>query len=275
MPFTSILTHVSDDEESSHRLRLARDLAVSFGCELIGGGAEVPELYLSSRGLAWPRPGYRLHDAELEIAARLARQSDKFAVAEGIGKIAHRWMAGIAEPAVFLAANARGADLIIASRPTPDSLTCNFPVPANLILSAARPVLLAPEGKVAPHFENIIVGWKDTREARRALLDALPFLQRASNVTIVAVHEADDREQTDAALTDVVRRLVMLGVESKAKILDPARHGAASAFLAFADKEHTDLLVVGAYGHSRLRELVLGGFTESLLSAPRPVLFSH
>jgi nucleotide-binding universal stress UspA family protein len=275
MSYSSILTHVCEGADAQNRLRTALDLAAAFDCELIGVGAETPELYLSSRGLAWPRPGYRVQDAEQDIVARLKRLAGEFEATQGVAQTAHRWIAGLAEPSRFLAENARGADLIVASRPPPGALPCAFPMPADLVLAAGRPVLLAPPGIFTPRFGTVVVGWKDTPESRRALLDALPFLQRASHVAIVAVHEAPDRERTAAAVMDVVRRLSLLGVAATGEVVAPGPETAAEALLALADRQGCDLLVAGAYGHSRLRELVLGGFTETLLSGTRAVLFSH
>ena len=275
MCFTSILSQVGDDDDCDARLRLAIELSLMFGCELIGVGSEAPELYLSPHGLSWPKPGYRLQGAEEDIAARLARFADRFEATPDIGKTPHRWLAAISEPAEFLSTCARGADLIVASRPHPGALSRTFASPANLVLSAGRPVLLMPRGGGSPAFDTIVVGWKDTRESRRALLDSLPFLRRARRIVIAAVNEQADRRASENAIGDVAHRLAMLGVEATPEIIEPGHDGAASALIGFAQREAAGLLVAGAYGHSRLRELVLGGFTEWLLEAPHAVLFSH
>jgi len=275
MRFTSILAQFAADAECGARLRLAIDLALSFKCELIGVGAEAPELYLSSHGLSWPKPGYRLQDAEQEISARLAQLAERFEETPGIGGVPHRWVSAVDEPAAFLGASARGCDLIVASRPDPTALSRNFASPANLILGAGRPVLLAPRGAVDPAFDRVVVAWKDTREARRALLDSLPFLMRAKHISVAAAPEKDDRREAEAAISDVVNRLAMLGISAEAKILERGHGDAASALIGFANQDEGSLVVAGAYGHARLQELVLGGFTQSLLVAPLAVLFSH
>jgi len=275
MTYASVLTHVAEDDECAERLRLAIDLAAAFGSELIGIGAEAPELYLSPAGISWPRPGYRLADAGHEIAARLERLAGVFEATPGIDRVAHRWLARIADPAAFVSANARGADLIVASRPSRATSAREYALPAELALAAGRPVLVAPKGPCAPRFEKIMVGWKDTREARRALLDALPLLRRAANVIVAAVPEADDRRETETALEDVVRRLALLGVSADRALIDRAGQDAFAAFAGLVEREAPDLLVIGAYGHSRLRELVLGGFTHALMRDSRALIFSH
>lgn len=275
MRFTSILAHVAADDACSARLRLAMDLALAFKCELIGVGAEAPELYLSTHGLAWPKPGYRLQDAEQEISQRLAQLAERFEGTPGLDGVPHRWISAVAEPAAFLGASARGCDLIVASRPEPAALSRDFASPANLILGAGRPVLLAPRAAVGSDFDKVVVAWKDTRESRRALLDSLPFLMRAKQISVVAALEHEDRRETQAAIGDVVDRLAMLGVKAEAKIVERGHDDPAAALIGFANQEQASLIVAGAYGHSRLQELFLGGFTRSLLEAPVAVLFSH
>jgi nucleotide-binding universal stress UspA family protein len=119
------------------------------------------------------------------------------------------------------------------------------------------------------------VAWKNTREARRALADALPFLMRASQVT-VAVISGESEEVEHIGLQEVSERLGRHGVKVKTLVAPKGCGTVTDAIERVAGEVSADLIVVGAYGHSRLQEWVLGGVTEDLLAASsRCVLFSH
>jgi nucleotide-binding universal stress UspA family protein len=122
------------------------------------------------------------------------------------------------------------------------------------------------------------VAWKDTPEARRALADALPMLRKAGDVTIVEIPEGDDdRSAVMAGVTDVAAWLARHGVTAAARVSDGARNETAAAQLEkVAGDVGAGLIVAGAYGHSRFRELILGGVTQYLVTqSARCVLLSH
>jgi nucleotide-binding universal stress UspA family protein len=122
------------------------------------------------------------------------------------------------------------------------------------------------------------VAWKDTPEARRAVADSLPLLRKARDITVVAIPEQDDdRSAVLAGVTDVVAWLARHGVTATAQVSEASRNDTAADHL---DKVAADvgagLIVAGAYGHSRFRELILGGVTQHLVSqSARCVLLSH
>jgi nucleotide-binding universal stress UspA family protein len=128
-------------------------------------------------------------------------------------------------------------------------------------MEVGRPVLVAPPGFERLAAKRVVVAWKDTREARRAVHDALPFLVRAEQVHVaVAGHEA--RREGGA---DVAAYLASHGVSVATRLLHQPEIGAADEILRFARREDADLIVMGAYGHSRLREWVFGGATRDML----------
>ena len=147
---------------------------------------------------------------------------------------------------------------------------------ADVVMSAGRPVLMVPEGRHHLHGMSVVVAWKDTRECRRAVSDAMPFLQRAEDVIIHAVCKADD---TDAAVfdtDDVVANLKRHGVEARQLVTSVAPEGVTEEIQRVASLNGADLIVAGAFGHSRLREWALGVDTDNFLHRPECfVLLSH
>jgi nucleotide-binding universal stress UspA family protein len=123
---------------------------------------------------------------------------------------------------------------------------------------------------------RIIVGWKDTREARRALRDALPFLQRAKAVTIVEFADEETEARARARAADVTRYLARHKVQVGHSIVAHTKGSVADELIRLAEVEGADLIVAGAYGHSRLGEWAFGGVTRDLLaSSPVCCLLSH
>ena len=142
----------------------------------------------------------------------------------------------------------------------------------RLLLSAGRPVLLAPTVP-ARAIHRVVVAWKDTPEAARAVSAAMPVLERARQVLVVTAAEDEDRPSDQQGVVDYLR---WHGLNVEAHRVEPKGRAAYDAVLEAARAADADLLVAGAYGHSRLRELVFGGFTEGLLEdASRPVLLLH
>jgi nucleotide-binding universal stress UspA family protein len=177
----------------------------------------------------------------------------------------------------YLAEAARSADLIIIGHDRGASLldAARRVENSDLVMQAGRPVLIVPHDVPALPLAHVLVGWKDTRETRRAVRDALPFLARAAQVTLVEIAPAAELEAAKKRLEDVQGWLQAHGI--KAGFLAAAATGDDAIRLNAVAREHkADLLVAGAYGHSRLREWVLGGVTHDLLlRAERCVLVSH
>jgi nucleotide-binding universal stress UspA family protein len=145
----------------------------------------------------------------------------------------------------------------------------------DLVLQAGRPVLAVPARANTLNPERIVVGWKETREARRAILDALPLLKKAVHVTVVEIAAKEDLDGARARLEDVIGWLKRHGV-----VAEPSTWWSsgddATQLNAIAEQRSADVIVAGPYGHSRLREWALGGVTrELLLRAERCMFVSH
>jgi nucleotide-binding universal stress UspA family protein len=112
---------------------------------------------------------------------------------------------------------------------------------------------------------RVVIAWKETRECRRAVRDALPFLQAAEQVLLLEVCERGCEEEAETRLADVTSYLVRHRIAVGAKAYLHPRGSTAARLLGFADDEQADLLVAGGYGHSRLGEWIFGGVTRELL----------
>jgi nucleotide-binding universal stress UspA family protein len=148
--------------------------------------------------------------------------------------------------------------------------------PGIILLRAGRPVLVVPDGAASLPLRRVVVACKDTRECRRAVRDALPFLQQADQVLLVEFGEEASKPQDKKNLTDVARYLERHRVAVADQIWRRARRPVATELFDLVRAETADLIVAGGYGHSRLGEWIFGGVTHELLaSSPVCCMLSH
>src|SRR5579872_2162828 len=275
MTYAAVLTHVQADAEAAPRLKCAVDVAHRFGAALIGVGAEmIPPLAFDggfySLEADWATAMRQSIEDRLKIARKGFRETTKGAVVAAI------WECGLQLPAPAVTAACRAADLIVAGG-APHKM--NDPYrdcsPAELAITSGRPVLVAPPSAPALAAEHVVLAWKDTREARRAMADAMPFFERAELVTVVAICPPIDAEQAKLQVEDVAAALRRRGIKAEAKVVEHT-HPDGFQILRQASLVGADLIVAGAYGHSRLGEWVFGGVTADLLSQEEVyLLLSH
>lgn len=276
MSYACILVHAETGPEAERRLRLAADLANQFDAALIGVGAEMFEPPTAAMAM-----GYA--DAE-SLAAEAQAVQDDLKIAEGRFMNAARdvrgdveWRSGVDIPQDALVHQARAADLIVAGprRSEPPSLHSHAG-PGDLVMQSGRPVLIVPLDLEKLDASSIVVAWKDTREARRALADALPFLKRARQVLIAEVCERREHADASSRVADVADHLARHGVKAQVVVREAGPRGAAQTLIEIAEMQEAGLIVAGGYGHARFREWAFGGVTEAFLSGCRkPVLLSH
>lgn len=177
-----------------------------------------------------------------------------------------------------LAVQAYYADLVVIARP--DSAG-QVPTPSglaeSLVLSSGRPIILFPPSYTASRVRRILVGWNATREAVRAVVDALPLLARAEAVEVLIVdHERQRQRHGRKPGAEIARRLSALGAQVEVQRLSSGGQEVGDLLLAQASAFRADLLVMGAYGHSTLHERLFGGVTRTVLyEAGLPVLMSR
>lgn len=168
------------------------------------------------------------------------------------------------------------ADLTILGCPAPDSKTNNhISSSANIIQGSGRPVLIVPNGtSPIDEFENVILGWNGSRESTRAVYDALPLMSIAKKTVVYCINDKKEitkkmEESVSNLVSSLLRHHVDVYVESITSPKNPGK-------VLFDRCGSSDLLVIGAYGHSRLRENILGGVTATILEKTNcPVLLSN
>jgi nucleotide-binding universal stress UspA family protein len=173
-------------------------------------------------------------------------------------------------------AQSRFHDLVVLAR-APSASHLSLRGIGAVLVSGGRPVLVAPELPSTTLGATIALAWKDTPEAARALAVSMPFLEQAGKIVILS---ADDDSAKSGAAGESAEQVATLlrwnGLKADAHAIAPAGQEAVDAVLAAASSFGADLLVMGAYGHSRAREVVFGGFTRRVLAAcPFPVLMFH
>ena len=187
------------------------------------------------------------------------------------------WRSALDRPTEFVAREGCAADLVIIGRERLSADPFRSLDPGALLLQVGWPVLLVPTGIDRLHANRVAVAWKGTREARRALPDSLPFLHDAEKVLLVEVraeHEAE-AEAVRHRVINVMSFLARHHITTAAALMLQAAN-VTDGLLGVVLKENVNLLVAGAYGHSRLGELVFGGVTHDLLhKTPVCCLFSH
>jgi nucleotide-binding universal stress UspA family protein len=178
-----------------------------------------------------------------------------------------------------LLANARTADIVVAGQADPGGpFSDEMDFPDMLALDGGRPVLIVRyQASMDFTGQRVLIAWNGRREAARAVFDALPILQRATAVRVVAAKASDERfDADDIPAGDICSALALHGVTCEAGIANRSGQHAGDVLLAEAREFAADLLVMGCYGHSRVREFILGGATRHVLSHMHlPVLMSH
>ena len=272
--YETLLVHMIVGRSNGAVLKVATELAKLLGARTIGIAACHPVPMMSG-------PGY----VDGAVIGMLQEQLDKEIGAAEVeyreallsSKAPLEWRSSntLSPSPDFLAREARCADLIISSAlPTDRFDSMQHVNIGDLIMHAGRPVLVVPHAGVHLPFEQVVVAWKDTRESRRAVCDALPLLRAAKHVTVVEIAAADDVASAMTRVTDVATWLESHSIKATPLAL-PAAGSDASCLDSFLDKHNADLVVAGAYGHSRFREWAFGGVTDSLLRTGRCALLSH
>lgn len=263
MIYNTIMVQLDIDAPATPRLNFAWELAEHLEADLIAFAAAEPFLMRPADGDGSISAEAMRSQIE-QIEERLeALKSEFLDVTQDSNRAS--WRGTVGEPTRFLALYARAADLLVAGpaghSPKDRLRTID---PGELILSAGRPILFASDSYRPLTAENILVAWKDSREARRAVIDSMPFLTGARQVLVASIEEGD-RTQTRESAADVVRFLMKHGVKARSQILEVGGADTADALLQASVETGADLIVSGGYGHSRLREWAFGGVTRSLL----------
>jgi nucleotide-binding universal stress UspA family protein len=262
--YATLMVQLELGHSNAAILQVTGELAEQFHASVIGIAACQPlQVY---GDVYFPADLIEQDRAELEKQINAAEAEFRTALHARAEKIAWRATITLGSLADYLANEARSADLVItgADRKRPLFDSTRQVSPGDLVMQIGRPLLIIPTAETTFKFDHVLVAWKETREARRAILDALPFLKKAAHVTVIEIANEDELPAARLHLEDVAgwlkhHRVTAEIIASVSTGNDPAR------LQTMAREQNADLIVAGAYGHSRLRELVLGGVTKDLL----------
>jgi nucleotide-binding universal stress UspA family protein len=274
MSYAVLMVFVEPEGGSEPCVRMAANLAGRFGATLIGISAcAIPPPVLADSMVLIQAP--TAADIEL-MTEKLRKRGDWFrSIVEGDRRNLE-WRSALELPNEVIVREARSADLIVIGHTKGLRSTYSSLDLGAAILKMGRPTLVVPEGVTSVAAEHVVIGWKDTREARRAVRDALPFLREATRVTIFEACGPEEEKTALARLDDVSRYLAMHRIKSGPMVMVRKEGSGASQLPQVAKDEQADLLVTGAYGHSRLGEWIFGGVTRELLAMSRICcLMSH
>jgi nucleotide-binding universal stress UspA family protein len=269
VPSESLIRPIVDGAVSLAAARVAHLDAVSVGYEAasiglpVDGGAAVAAVFEVEHERALARANAAL--AIFETEARHA------GISYGL-----RALAGFpAEAAATVGASARLYDLTIVLQPTSDHDTFDNIMPQEILFRSGGPVLFVPhihKGPIEPR--RIGIAWDGSRLAARALRDAAPFLARADAITIISINEAE--APADASAATLAAHLARHDLTARIERSSADHADIQPTILSIAADADLDLIVMGGYGHSRLRERILGGVTRAMLqSMTVPTLMSH
>jgi nucleotide-binding universal stress UspA family protein len=277
MTYATVMVSLALDQSNEARLETAGQIAERFEAAIIGIAASQfsPPLYFTSGEQAQNL----IDQGRASIEKRIGELEQQFRAATKNRGRQVEWRCAIDFPARYILQQARCADIIVSGV---DRGTFSDPFlqasPKDLVMQAGRPLLIVPDTSNWLDLRSVLVAWKDTAEARRAIADSLPMLRKAKGVTVAEIpEEGDSRPAAVSRVRDVVAWLSRHGVSASEMVAEPDEDRDAIAQLdGIAADIGAGVIVAGAYGHSRFRELILGGVTQHLITQPaRCVLLSH
>jgi len=284
MGFKDILVTVAGTTATEPGINFAVELARAHGSHLIGLSIMEP---LDLSAYFAPGSGFMAVDVIQEIEnkhrqtvqAASAKIEASFRAACARAAISHEWRAAEGEPVEVGVLHAHYADLAITGqidpgKPPPGNWAR---LPEQLALASGRPALIVPyAGRFDTAGNRVLVAWSRTRESARAINDAMPILERASQVTVLSINARRGEDANDLPGADIAQHLARHGVKAEAAATVAEDIDVGNTLLSRAADLGADLIVMGCYGHSRMRELILGGATREILRHMTvPVLMSH
>jgi nucleotide-binding universal stress UspA family protein len=275
MQRSTFMVYVTSGARSDARVRIAGELAARFESKLIGMSVcTYPAKAFATSG---PISRDELNYETQKLISDLECRKTNFLQIAGAKNAHNAWRSGANFPTQSVLHELRSADLLIIGKDEAKDKSNQALDPVTVLLRAGRPVLMVPSHVESLRCERIVIAWKDTREARRVVLDALPYLRRANCVIVAAVGEPNQKEaEIKTQLADILDYLAGHGVPAERRVIQNPKQSVGDAIIRLAKEEDADLIVAGAYGHGRIGEWIFGGVTETLVTqSPISCFFSH
>ena len=268
MPFKTILAIVQGTDDVQHVTECATALATRFGAHLIGLHSEaLPIPYTSTIGF----PEAEFIQASTEFNAERSRRLERiFKDHTATAGLSAEWRSlesFTGDSAQSGVASARSADLVVAAQIDSGSGAGDTPDLDALLYDAGRPVLVTPRGGPSvSSFSKVLVSWNGSREAARAAFDALPFIIEADSTEILVIDPPDNPEAEEAGAA-IAAALARHGAKVSVHMENSNGSSVDTVIRNRVSETGADLLVMGAYSHSWLRQLLFGGVTRTVLQS--------
>lgn len=280
MALRNLLVYLDSTKASLSRGEVALELAQRHGAHLTGLAPTATPLVPGYIAGNFPDELLRMQEVEARNRAEAAAQAfEASAKKRGLSVELRVESCTSANLAAVISLHTRYVDLAVMGQIDPDEPSAGgATLVEDVIMSAGRPALVVPYiGASSAPGKRVMIAWDASREAARAAQDALPLLEAAEEVTVLVVNpERGRHEHGEEPGADIALHLARHGVKAKVQRSEVTDISIGEEILSRMADSGTDLLVMGAYGHSRLREVVLGGVTRTLLEEMTvPVFMSH
>ena len=276
MTYETVMVNMRLGHANSDLLRLTSTIVRDFNAGVIGLAACQLAPMINSDGYS---PGPYIAEESKAIGAELDAAEAEFKHFFASRGKDTRWLsATLVEPvADFVSRVCHSADLVITTGLSFDRLkSVRSNNPAGIVMQAGRPVLIVPSETSTNRFDRVVIAWKNTREARRAVADAVPLMKKATLIHVVEIAPEDQRVIKTQQLSEVCSWLETHDIVGRPMFVPRGKGDDGYQLNKVVQKLDTDLVVAGAYGHNRFREWALGGVTEDLtLQAEYCTLLAH
>ena len=282
MSYKSILVCLDEHRTNAGLMKVSADLAFKLDAKAVGIAVSQP-LLIGSENVYVPADVFDDHCKKTE--ARLLALEASFEQAMTHAQAEFGWHSKITiQPHVqYISGYSRASDLLMVSIRESHNAEPGIEknsettsdIAGELVLQSGRPVLLVPNDVETLELNSALICWQDTKEARRALADAIPLLQKCAQVRLLELYKKDQHETSNNHLTQIVHWLLSHGIHAHAASLE-SNGNDAEQLQAYAGEYEVDLLIGGAFGHSRIREWMFGGVTRNLFfHGAQCALISH
>lgn len=278
MAYRTVMVIADAAEGCEQRVGLAAQIAREFDAALVGVAAQtISGFFYSAIADAYTASSQLIEGQQALLQEDLRAAEGHFRSATSGLTQEVEWLSAEAPTVAVINDEACRADLIVAGRRSGDNFNFNRGEgAADFLLLTGRPVLVAPPQLEQFAGQTVMIAWKDTREARRAVADALPLLHRAKRVILAWTRESETRRGDESSIGRLAGYLARHQITAEIEALPVDIDDVGPRLIGAAGRLGAGVLVAGAYGHSRVREWALGGVTDHLIkSSPVATFMSH
>lgn len=277
MAIKDLAVAFNGSDNSRAALKMAIQMCRKYDAALTGLYAHVPVHFSGTVGAWMPKEVLQsLRDAEDKAAGDVEAEFRQMVAGQGFeGPVG--WFAEQGQPTEVLARTARFYDLLLIGQYTSGEDTKQSVPAESLVTRSGKPIVVVPNGyQVRPFTGHAVVAWDASRPAARALSDAMQILETKQRLDVVTVRAPGAEPEEPRPQHDIVRFLTRHQIPVKLNVLTASRDRIGPTIVEFCRDNDADLLVMGAFGHARLREELFGGVTRHILRHTAvPVLLAH